>query len=159
MHQILLGVGSNQNAESNIRAGLEQLSHFCRNIKHSPCYRSSAIDPSQPDYLNLVTKAETEYNPQRLIEALKSIEAKQGRMSGRYCALDIDLLCFDQEVVSSEQIILPHKDLETYAHVLLPAADLCPNQQHPTLGYTFIELWNKKKDQLLENQSLYPHSL
>ena len=159
MHQILLGVGSNQNAESNIRAGLEQLSHFCRNIKHSPCYRSSAIDPSQPDYLNLVTKAETEYNPQRLIEALKSIEAKQGRMSGRYCALDIDLLCFDQEVVSSEQIILPHKDLETYAHVLLPAADLCPNQQHPTLGYTFIELWNKKRDQLLENQSLYPHSL
>jgi len=159
MHQILLGVGSNHNAESNIRAGLEQLSHFCRNIKHSPCYRSSAIDPSQPDYLNLVTKAETEYNPQRLIEALKSIEAKQGRMSGRYCALDIDLLCFDQEVVSSEQIILPHKDLETYAHVLLPAADLCPNQQHPTLGYTFIELWNKKRDQLLENQSLYPHSL
>ena len=159
MHQILLGVGSNHNAESNIRAGLEQLSHFCRNIKHSPCYRSSAIDPSQPDYLNLVTKAETEYNPQRLIEALKSIEAKQGRMSGRYCALDIDLLCFDQEVVSSEQIILPHKDLETYAHVLLPAADLCPNQHHPTLGYTFIELWNKKRDQLLENQSLYPHSL
>jgi len=159
MHQILLGVGSNHNAESNIRAGLEQLSHFCRNIKHSPCYRSSAIDPSQPDYLNLVTKAETEYNPQRLIEALKSIEAKQGRMSGRYCALDIDLLCFDQEVVSSEQINLPHKDLETYAHVLLPAADLCPNQQHPTLGYTFIELWNKKRDQLLENQTLYPHSL
>ena len=159
MHQILLGVGSNHNAESNIRAGLEQLTQFCSNIEHSPCYRSTAIDSSQPDYLNLVTKAETSLDYHALIEALKSIEIHQGRMSGRYCALDIDLLCFDQEIVESEQFNLPHKDLELYAHVLLPAADLCPNQQHPTLGYTFIELWNKKRDQLLENQSLYPHSL
>lgn len=159
MHSILLGVGSNYHAESNIRAGQEQLTHFCSNIEHSPCYRSSAIDPSQPDYLNLVTKAETELDQPSLIEALKSIEIQQGRMSGIYCALDIDLLCFDQEIVESEELNLPHKDLENYAHVLLPAADLCPNQQHPTLGYTFIELWNKKRDQLLENQSLYPHSL
>ncbi len=159
MHQILLGVGSNHNAESNIRAGLEQLTQFCSNIEHSPCYRSSAIDLSQPDYLNLVTKAETSLDHHALIEALKSIEIQQGRMSGRYCALDIDLLCFDQEIIESEQLNLPHKDLEHYAHVLLPAADLCPNQQHPTLGYTFIELWNKKRDLLLENQSLYPHSL
>lgn len=159
MHHILLGVGSNQNAESNIRAGLEQLTRFCVNIEHSPCYRSSAIDPSQPDYLNLVTKAETALDQKTLIDALKSIEANQGRMSGRYCALDIDLLCFDQQIIETEQLTLPHKDLEQYAHVLLPAADLCPNQQHPVLGYTFIELWNKKRGLLLENQSLYPHSL
>lgn len=158
MHDVLLGLGSNSDPDKNIVKAIDQLNSFCSHIKLSPCYLTTAIDPSHPDYLNLVVQARTELDIDKLLLNLKSLESLQGRQKGIHCTLDIDLLCYNQ-IITEHPVTLPHQDLELYAHVLKPASELCPNKQHPSLGYTYIELWNKKAIQLLENQTICLHSL
>jgi len=159
VHDVLLGLGSNSDPNTNLITAIGRLGEFCSDIRPSPCYLTSAINRSHPDYLNLVVLVRTELDLEPLLNKLKALEIAQGRQKGILCTLDIDLLCFDQCITSNNTITLPSEDLERYAHALKPTSDLCPDRQHPVLGYTYIELWNKKSAKLLENQTLYPHPL
>ena len=97
----------------------------------SPLYRSAPLGPpEQPDYVNAAAELETRLPPAELLDALHGIEAKLGRTRAgpRWGprTLDLDLLLYDDVVVSTPALTLPHPGLTTRNFVVYPLADIAP---------------------------------
>jgi len=79
-----------------------------------------------------------------LLRRLREIERAVGRTAGgiRFGPreIDLDILLYGDEVVSVEDLTIPHPRLHERAFVLIPLAELAPNWQHATLGRTIAEL-------------------
>ena len=100
--------------------------------KVSSVYRSAAVGPgSQPDYLNAVALLRTELSALQLLDALQHIEQAQGRVRGIKWGprtLDLDLLLYGDEVISSPRLTVPHPQMRHRHFVLYPLHELCGNQ-------------------------------
>ncbi|HEX5037541.1 MAG TPA: 2-amino-4-hydroxy-6-hydroxymethyldihydropteridine diphosphokinase, partial [bacterium] len=116
----------------------------------SPLYETEAVlkpgQPPQPNFLNGVFEVETDLEPERLLDLLEAIErdlgrARKGDWSPR--PVDLDILFYDDRVVSTDRLKIPHPGLAGRLFVLKPLADLAPDMVHPVLKKTIKELlWN-----------------
>jgi 2-amino-4-hydroxy-6-hydroxymethyldihydropteridine diphosphokinase len=90
----------------------------------SSLYASSPMGPAdQPDYLNAVAGLETTLEPLELLDALQAIERSQGRVRNRRWGprtLDLDLLLYDDRVMHTPRLVLPHPGIAQRDFVLLP---------------------------------------
>jgi len=157
MAQILLGLGSNHQAEARLTNALNRLEQELDQLTPSDWFESHALRGGA-NYLNLVASASTDLSIDELRKLLHQIEDEQGRTRGdedRRCALDIDLICYDRQQLTTEDYKLPREDIIEHAHVLWPLALLCPQETHPELGIPYAELWESRKDTLLRNQTLW----
>lgn len=159
MSTVYLGLGSNQDAEANIRAGIRVLYRNFANTAISPVYRSAAVGFSGADFLNCVARIDTELSPTRLKDWLTELEDDYGRdrsqpkFSDR--TLDIDILLYDDTVADFDGLTLPRGEILKHAHVLKPLADLAPQLRHPETGKTFAEHWEEfEGDRSLEPAEL-----
>jgi 2-amino-4-hydroxy-6-hydroxymethyldihydropteridine diphosphokinase len=140
-----LGLGSNVNAETNIRAGIGELADRFDSVVLSPVYTSKAIGFSGDDFINLVARVETTMPPLELRDYLRDLEDRHGRkrdvpkFSDR--SLDIDILIYDDLVVYSPKLEIPRFEILKFAHVLKPLADLDPSLVHPVERRTLAEIW------------------
>ena len=140
-----LGLGSNVNAETHIRAAIDELSTQFGTIKLSPAYASTAVGFEGEDFINLVARVETDMSPVELRQYLRDLEDRYGRkrdvpkFSDR--SLDIDILLYDDLVVLSPVLEIPRAEITKYAHVLKPLADLEPDLFHPTERRPIAEIW------------------
>ncbi|GGB08490.1 2-amino-4-hydroxy-6-hydroxymethyldihydropteridine diphosphokinase [Agarivorans gilvus] len=100
----------------------------------SSLYRSRPMGPQdQPDYLNAVLHISTELSPLELLDFTQDIEQQQGRVRKQQRwgprTLDLDILLYDQEVIDTPRLSIPHYGMKQREFVLLPlaeiAADLC----------------------------------
>lgn len=158
MAAILLGLGSNQNAREHLAQALAALGQELDSLTSSGWFESHALRGGA-NYLNLVVSAQTDLSIEDLRQLLHRIEDEQGRTRGdedKACALDIDLICYDRQQVSTAEYSLPRSDIIEHAHVLWPLSELCPEQTHPSLGISYQELWRERRDELLQTQSLWP---
>ena len=141
--RVFVSAGSNIDPRANLQAACRGLEERYREIELSPLYRSPAAGFSGPDFLNLVVGFRTEEAPAEIVERLAELEAKAGRdrSAGKFSSrtLDLDLLLYGDRIDAS--LKLPHPDIERYAFVLKPLADLAPNVRHPTTGATLAEHW------------------
>ncbi len=159
MSIVYLGLGSNRNAEANIRAGIRALYRKFTNTAVSPVYRSKAVGFSGDDFLNCVARIETDLAPTELKHWLTELEDAYGRdrsqpkFSDR--TLDIDILLYDDKAGCFDGLTLPRGEILQYAHVLAPLADLAPDLKHPETGKTFAEHW----DEFEGDRSLEPADL
>lgn len=126
----------------------------CRELQKHPCidllsvsslYRSSAVGgpAGQPDYLNAVIELETELSPAEILNFCHFLEQEAGRsrkIRWEARTLDLDLLFFDQLVIETEKLSLPHPRLAERHFVLLPLQELVPGLVHPVLQKTVTEL-------------------
>ena len=128
-----VSVGSNIDPKANIEAGLKALAEAVRVVKISTMYASSpAIRPEQADFINGVWQLDTELDPWTLkFEVLRAVEAGLGRTRGpdKHAArtLDLDLLLLGNQVVRSDDLVLPDPDIYQSAYVLFPLAEIAPN--------------------------------
>ena len=140
-----LGLGSNVNAEANIRAGIEELRGEFKNITLSPTYASTAVGFDGDDFINLVARIETDMHPLELRHYLRNLEDRYGRkrdvakFSDR--SLDIDILLYDDLVLLSPVLEIPRAEILKFSHVLKPLADLEPDLVHPTELKPMSEIW------------------
>lgn len=110
----------------------------------SPIYETAPWGyTDQPPFLNQVVMGVTTWTPQALLAFLKATERALGRRERfRYGPreVDLDLLFYDQLVLQTPDLELPHPRLHERAFVLVPLHDLAPHWQHPVLGCTVAEL-------------------
>ncbi len=102
----------------------------------SAVYETSADGFEGEDFLNACLHVETSLSPEEVLESVLSIERHFGREQNQgqgyeSRTLDIDLLLYDREVVSTENLIVPHPKMHTRAFVLKPLADIAPQYYHP----------------------------
>ncbi|MWN32205.1 2-amino-4-hydroxy-6-hydroxymethyldihydropteridine diphosphokinase [Gilliamella sp. Pra-s65] len=100
-------------------------------LEVSPFYRSKPLGPQdQNDYLNAVVKIKTALSPIELLDALQTIEKAQGRVrkENRWGArtLDLDILLYDDLVIESERLTIPHYHMKNREFVLYPLFDISP---------------------------------
>lgn len=120
-------------------------------LAQSPVYETAPWGyTNQPDFLNQVIKAKTDLSPEQLLATLKSVEATLGRVpTFRYGPrpIDLDILLYDDLVIETPQLTLPHPRLTERAFVLYPLADLDPDLRHPVSGLTIRQHRDRVKGQ------------
>jgi len=113
-------------------------------LDESPVYETEPWGyADQPPFLNMVVRAQTELSPRGLLDRLKEIESTLGRVpSFRYGPrqIDLDILFYDELVLDSESLVVPHPRLHERAFVLVPLASIAPALLHPRLGLSVAQL-------------------
>ena len=143
--RVYLALGSNLgDRAANLHAACRALSPQVQIERASPIYET---DPwgyaDQPPFYNQVLRARTELEPLALLNFLKQTETRLGRQpSVRYGPrlIDLDILFYNDQVLQTDELTLPHPRLHERAFVLIPLKDLAADLRHPVLGQTVREL-------------------
>jgi 2-amino-4-hydroxy-6-hydroxymethyldihydropteridine diphosphokinase len=129
-----IGLGANLGEPvAALNAALDSLAELphCALLRHSAFYRSAPVDSSGPDYVNAVAELTTALTAPALLRALQQIELDAGRERPYRNAprtLDLDLLLYGSAIVHSASLTVPHPRMYERAFVLLPLAELLPEQ-------------------------------
>lgn len=158
MARIYLGLGSNlENRAQNIFEALQHLKARVHLDQISSLYETEPIGfKDQPWFLNLVCGGETDLSPQTLLHLVKAIEQEMGRKKGLRFGprlIDIDILFYDDLVISTSQLEIPHPRLHKRGFTLIPLSEIAPDLVHPRLGMTMREL--RDSATMLEEVNLY----
>ena len=134
----------------DLEKSLEKIAEWARIKKKSGIYETEPWGlKEQPKFLNQVVKAKTRLAPLELLSALKEIERAMGRKkSTKYGPrlIDLDILFYDDLVMKTETLTIPHPMLTQRAFVLVPLNEIAPNHLHPVENKKIREL-NKSIDQ------------
>jgi 2-amino-4-hydroxy-6-hydroxymethyldihydropteridine diphosphokinase len=144
-HLVYLSLGSNVgDREAHLGDALARLAATGRVIAVSSFYETEPVEfTSQPWFLNCAVAFETGKTPQQLMTALLGIEEEMGRRRVRKKgprSIDIDILLFDDIVMDSKELVIPHPSMQERRFVLEPLAEIAPNVIHPALKKTISEL-------------------
>lgn len=147
MASVYLGLGSNIDAEQNLRTAVAALRERFGDLRVSDTYRSAALGFEGDDFLNLVVGLTTDVVPMELIEHFEALHQEAGRVRGpdRFSArpLDIDLLLYGSLVDPEPPLRLPRRDVLEHSFVLRPLAEIAPELVHPVTGRTLGEHWSE----------------
>ena len=148
-HRIFVGIGSNIDREKNIKSCMTRLKSIYGDMTISPVYETESMGFDGPNFYNLVSCFETYQSIYELKNTLNEIENDHGRhfnetkFSSR--TLDIDILYYDDLVLSDDKIQIPRKEICEYDFVLKPLVDLVPDFIHPTHKISHKDMMNNIK--------------
>lgn len=132
---------SQQNLEQAI-SKLEQIPQITVNdVSH--WYETLPIGPVQPNYLNGCAILTTTLLPLELLDTLLTIENHFGRVRQEHWGartLDLDLLLYEELVLETPRLQLPHPRMRERAFVLVPLADIAPHWIDPITGSAIAQL-------------------
>lgn len=144
-HIIYLALGSNMgNRLANLKNAISNLPPQMDVKKKSPVYETPPWGHTdQPAFLNQAVMAETYMEPENLLGHLKRLETALGRepsFENGPRLIDIDILFYDDLVLDSPPLVVPHPRLHHRGFVLVPLNDIAPDLVHPILGRPISEL-------------------
>ena len=146
MVRVVLGLGGNTgDCRMAFSECLASLAAEGRVVDVSRLWRTRAIGPPQPDYLNAAALVEWPAGPRALLARCLELEAAAGRQRSAEApwgprTLDIDLLLSESVVCRGPVLTLPHPRLHERRFALEPAAEVAPDWMHPLLGRTISDL-------------------
>lgn len=143
---IFLGLGSNLGSrEENIKMAIDYLKENIRIEKVSSIIETEPYGfVNQPKFLNCVLKGTTLLSPFELLEFVLEIENKMGRkrlFKWGPRNIDIDILFYDDCVIDTEKLKIPHPELHKRLFVLEPLCEIEKNFVHPVLKKSVYELY------------------
>ena len=132
-----------------------------RVVRHSKIYRTEAWGFEAEDFRNQVLVVESQKEPLQLLDAINDIERRLGRdrakenelkstTGARYASrsLDIDILFYDDLVVESERLTLPHPRIAEREFVLAPLSEVVAEWRHPVNGKSVRKMYEELKEEL-----------
>jgi len=144
-HIVYIALGSNLGDRlANLKAAINNFPPQLEVLQKSNIYETPPWGiTDQPTFLNQVVKAETYMQPEPLLHHLKRLEAALGRQPGVQNGprlIDLDILFFDDLILDSPRLKLPHPRMHERAFVLVPLADLEPTLIHTALNQSVSDL-------------------
>lgn len=100
----------------------------------------------QDEFLNGVLKLRTLFTPEELLDRLHELEAAANRERIIHWGprtLDLDILFYDNEIIDTPDLHIPHIDMENRDFVLKPMDEIAPYYRHPVLNKTIHQLLNE----------------
>ncbi len=145
MASVYLSLGSNLGKRgSNLARGVEELKELGEAVRISSIHETPPWgEEEQGDFLNIVVRLETDLGPEALLDSVKSLETRLGRMPGPRWGprvIDIDILDYGGVEYRSDKLILPHPELANRGFVLVPLREIAPDWRHPGTGEPVGEL-------------------
>ena len=141
---------------SNIGESLAILEGAMKSLEKTPgiiikakssLYRTAPVGgPSQPDYLNGAAILEVQLSPQKLLDTLLNIEQEFGRVRQEHWGprtLDLDILLFDDLILETPDLQIPHPRMTQRAFVLVPLAEIAPDWIEPVSREPISQLLQK----------------
>lgn len=164
MNLIYLGIGSNLgNRRLNIMESFHHLkqSGQLSDLRMSKIYETEPLDGTdQPFFLNTVIEAKTHLSPFELLDLCQKIEHNMGRKRDkhhRWAAreIDIDILFFEDRIIETPNLTIPHPDIPFRSFVIEPMLELNPNFIHPDKHITIQVL----HDNLIRTLNIHEYRL
>jgi len=140
MTRAFVSIGSNIDPEINVRNAILRLRSTARVKAVSTVYRTEPVGPpGQPPFYNCVVEIETDLAPRELkFQLLRRIESELGRTRGadRFAArtIDLDLVLYDELVMTTEDLTLPDPDILRRPFLAIPLQELAPGLVLPGSG-------------------------
>ena len=151
---IYLLLGSNLgDREQNLTAAIQNISESAGPIiRISSIYQTKAWGiEDQEDFLNQVVVIETNLKPAELLAVILDIEVKMGRIREQKWGtrlIDIDILFYNDEIVDTPQLSVPHPGIPDRRFTLVPLVELNPDGLHPIENRSLSSLLASCSDQL-----------
>ena len=149
-----IALGSNLgDREANLRAAIVYLAELGPVTAVSSFYETAPVGYlDQPRFLNAAALLTTALPPLELLRALLAIEKKLGRDRSATLpkgprTLDLDLLLYDDLILETDELTLPHPAMHERRFVLAPLAEIAPHRQHPLLHQSMQQLLDQLRNQ------------
>ncbi|HKG55139.1 MAG TPA: 2-amino-4-hydroxy-6-hydroxymethyldihydropteridine diphosphokinase [Anaerolineales bacterium] len=135
-HTVYLALGSNLGDRlANLKQAIDSLTPQMEVRAKSFVYETPPWGyEDQPKFLNQVVKAKTYLDPEPLLKHLKRLEVALGRQASFPNGprlIDMDILFYDELIVNTPSLVIPHPRLHERGFVLLPLMDISPDLVHP----------------------------
>jgi 2-amino-4-hydroxy-6-hydroxymethyldihydropteridine diphosphokinase len=148
MVEAFIALGSNLgNRQENLKKALQTLGERLIVLRSSSVYETEPMYVEDQNwFLNCVVKVSTELSPRPLLEVLKEIELGMGRKTSNNerrfgpRIIDIDILFYDDQIVSEGDLKIPHPRIQERLFVLVPLAEIEPGFLHPSFRKSISEL-------------------
>jgi len=155
---IYLLLGSNLgDRERNLKAAAMHLGAIegLEVLATSGIYLSAAVglEEDAPPFMNQVIKADYQYTPNELLNAIELVEKNLGRTGkgrGASRTIDVDILLFGGRVVELEHLSIPHRELLSRPFAMVPLLQIDPNIIHPVTGTPVAEFLSEKDARSVE---------
>lgn len=146
MNSVFLALGGNLgNTFKNIETALDLIENKVGVIvRTSSIYETEPWGKSeQPNFLNLVVELSTNYSAQETLDKIQKIETELGRIRKEKWGtrtIDIDILFYNDDIIKSERLTVPHPLMQERKFVLIPLAEIAADFIHPILKQKIKQL-------------------
>lgn len=152
-HKVYIGLGSNMGDKKGyLDFAIRKLkaTDLCRIKKVSEYITTAPVGyTDQDDFLNACAELETVLSPSELLDLIHGIEAEAGRertIRWGPRTLDIDILLYDDEVIYTDELIIPHPEMTKRLFVLEPLSSIAPYAYHPVAKDHIINLFERTSE-------------
>ena len=158
-----ISIGSNIDKEIHVPSSLSALKKHFKNIIISSTYETKAVGFEGDNFHNLIVQFDSSLDARAVAKLLRLIELDHGRTrdSRKYAArtLDLDLILYGDLIINDGRLQIPRDEIERYAFVLEPLAEIAPDLLHPINHKSYAQLWNEyDKTNLEQTKVLQPNS-
>lgn len=146
MNTVYLLLGSNLGNSAQVLAGAtKEIEVQIGSLqKSSSLYRTAAWgNEDQPDFINQIIVITSVFNAATVLNKILHIEKNLGRIrtiKNAARVIDIDILFFNNEIINTQTLTVPHPQVQNRRFVLIPLAEVAPSYQHPVFKKTAKEL-------------------
>ncbi len=155
-----ISIGSNIDRDHNIPASIQELTRQFGKLTLSSIFETAPIGFAGDPFYNLIAGFAAECPAKTIAKTLRDIELAHGRT--RDCqkfsarTLDLDLILYGDLIINDGRLQIPRDEIERYAFVLEPLAEIAPNLQHPVSHITYGTLWEQFDKTNLQQTRIQP---